>query len=145
MKRVGISPLTAWAAAAAVGIFLAGCASQRPVLYPNTKYKQVGDAAAQRDVDECIRLAEQAGAGHGGGERAVRQGGIGAAVGGVAGAVAGAVSGRNVIDSAAKGAAVGGAAAGTHGAIESREPDNIHQNFVQRCLSERGYDVMGWR
>lgn len=130
------------AAAAAV---LAGCASQRPVLYPNAKYKQVGDAAARQDIDDCIRLAEQSGAPHGGGERAVRRGATGAAVAGVAGAVAGAVSGRNVVDSAAQGAAVGGAAAGTYGAIESGEPEEIHRNFVQRCLRERGYDVIGWR
>lgn len=138
-------PVTAWILAVAVLGALAGCASQQPVLYPNAKYKRVGDAVAQRDVDECIRLAEQAGATHGGGERAVREGGTGAAVGAVTGAVAGAIGGRNVADSAAKGAAVGGAAAGTHGAIRSGGPDSIHRNFVQRCLSERGYDVMGWR
>jgi hypothetical protein len=134
-----------WAALAVVAAALAGCASQRPVLYPNAKYKQVGEAGAQRDVDECIRLAEQAGAAHGGGERAVREGATGAAVGGVAGAVAGAIGGRNVLDSAAVGAAVGVAAAGTRGAIQSGEPDDIHRNFVQRCLRERGYEVMGWR
>jgi len=135
----------AWTAIAVLAAVLAGCASQRPVLYPNYKYQRVGEAAAQRDVDDCIRLAEQAGAGHGGGERAVRQGGTGAAVGAVTGAVAGAIGGRNVGDSAARGAAVGGAAAGTHGAIRSGEPDSIHKNFVQRCLRERGYDVIGWR
>jgi hypothetical protein len=27
---------------------------------------------------------------------------------------------------------------GTHGAIQAK-------NFVQRCLSERGYDVIGWQ
>jgi outer membrane lipoprotein SlyB len=124
---------------------LAGCASQRPVLYPNAKLKQVGDAAARQDVDDCIRLADQAGATHGGGERAVRRGAEGAAVGGVTGAVAGAVGRRNVLDSAAAGAAVGGAAAGTYGAIRSDEPGEIHRNFVQRCLSERGYDVIGWQ
>jgi len=134
-----------WAALAVVAAVMAGCASQRPVLYPNAKYKQAGDAGARRDVDDCIRLAEQAGATHGGGERAVRRGAEGAAVGGVSGAVAGAVGSRNVFDSAAAGAAVGAAAAGTYGAIRSDEPDDIHKNFVQRCLRERGYDVMGWR
>ena len=128
-----------------VAVVLAGCASQRPVLYPNAKYKQVGEATARRDVDDCIRLAEQAGASHGGGDRAVRRGAEGAAVGGVTGAVAGAIGGRNVLDSAAAGAAVGGAAAGTHGAIRSDEPGAIHKNFVQRCLAERGYDVIGWQ
>jgi hypothetical protein len=135
----------AWIALAVAATALAGCASQRPVLYPNAKYKQAGDAAARRDVDDCMRLAEQAGASHGGGERAVRSGATGAAVGGVTGAVAGAIGGRNVLDSAAAGAAVGGAAAGTHGAIRSDEPGDIHKNFVQRCLRERGYDVIGWQ
>ena len=142
MKRSTIRLLIVVALAAAG---LAGCASQRPVLYPNVHYKRVGDATAQRDIDECVRLAEQAGAGHGGGERAVREGGTGAAVGAVTGAVAGAIGGRSVADSAAKGAAIGGAAAGTHGAIRSGDPDTIHRNFVQRCLGDRGYDVMGWR
>jgi outer membrane lipoprotein SlyB len=124
----------------------AGCASQqRPVLYPNAKYKQVGEATARQDVDDCVRLAEQAGIPHGGGERAVGQGAEGAAVGGVAGAVAGAIGGRNVFGSAAAGAAVGGAAAGTHGAIHAGEPSAIRKTFVQRCLSERGYDVIGWQ
>ncbi len=134
-----------WAAPAVIAAVLAGCASQRPVLYPNAKYKQVGDAVARQDVDDCIRLAEQAGASHGGGERAVRSGATGAAVGGVTGAVAGAIGGRNVLDSAASGAAVGGAGAGTYGAIQSGKPGEIHRNFVQRCLRERGYDVIGWQ
>jgi len=63
----------------------------------------------------------------------------------VTGAVAGAVGGRNVLEGAAAGAAVGGAAAGTYGAIRSDEPGDIHRNFVQRCLRERGYDVIGWQ
>ena len=70
---------------AALAAAIAGCASQRPVLYPNAKYKQVGEAAARQDVDECIRLAEQAGAPQDGGERAVQSGAEGAAVGGAAG------------------------------------------------------------
>ena len=114
------------------------------MLYPNAKYKQVGEAAARQDVDECIRLAEQAGAPQAGGERAVQSGAEGAAVGGAAGAVVGAIAGHNVVGSAAAGAAVGGAAAGTHGAIQASNPGDIHKNFVQRCLSERGYDVIGW-
>jgi len=48
--------MLAWLVAVAVGLALAGCASQRPVLYPNAKYNQVGPEIAQRDVDDCIRL-----------------------------------------------------------------------------------------
>lgn len=132
-------------AAAVMLVALVACASQRPVLYPNAKLKQVGDAAARRDVDHCIRQAEDFGARHGGGERAARQGGSGAVIGGVTGAVAGAVGRGNVGERAVQGAAVGGAAAGTHGAIHSDEPGALHRNFVQRCLRDRGYEVIGWQ
>lgn len=131
--------------AAVIALALAACAAQRPVLYPNAKLKQIGEAAARRDVDDCIRQAEDFGARHGGGERAARQGGGGAVVGGVTGAVAGAVGRGNVGERAVQGAAVGGAAAGTHGAIHSDEPGALHKNFVQRCLRDRGYEVIGWQ
>ena len=131
--------------AAVIALALVGCAAQRPVLYPNAKFKQVGEAAARRDVDDCVRQAEDFGARHGGGERAARQGGSGAIIGGVAGAVAGAVGSGNVGERAVQGAAVGGAAAGTHGAIQSDEPSALHKNFVQRCLRDRGYEVIGWQ
>jgi hypothetical protein len=45
------------------GIFLimiAGCASPRPVLYPNDQARRVGGLAADRDIDDCIRQAEDA-------------------------------------------------------------------------------------
>ena len=67
-------------------LVIAGCATQRPVLYPNAKYNQVGLEIAQRDVDDCIRLAEQHGVSHSGGEKVARSGAEGAAVGGAAGA-----------------------------------------------------------
>jgi outer membrane lipoprotein SlyB len=131
--------------AAVIALALVGCAAQRPVLYPNAKLKQVGEASARRDVDDCIRQAEDFGARHGGSEKAVRQGGSGAVIGGVTGAVAGAVGRGNVGERAVQGAAVGGAAAGTHGAIHSDEPGALHKNFVQRCLRDRGYEVIGWQ
>jgi len=131
--------------AGVIALALVGCAAQRPVLYPNAKMKQVGEAAARRDVDDCIRQAEDFGARHGGREKAVRQGGSGAVIGGVTGAVAGAVGHGNVGERAVQGAAVGGAAAGTHGAIHSDQPGDLHRNFVQRCLRDRGYEVVGWQ
>jgi hypothetical protein len=41
-----------------VASIAAGCASHRPVLYPNVKYKRVGEAAVREDIDDCIRLAD---------------------------------------------------------------------------------------
>lgn len=123
---------------------LSGCATQRPVLYPNAKYNQVGPEVAQRDIDDCIRLAEQHGVSPSGGEKVARRGAEGAAVGGAAGAAAGAVRG-DVGRGAGVGAAAGAAAGATRGAIHSGEPGAVYKGFVQRCLRERGYDVIGWK
>jgi len=125
-------------------LVLAGCATQRPVLYPNAKYKEVGPEVAQRDVDDCIRFAEQSGISHSAGGKVARQGAEGAAVGGAAGAAVGAVRG-NIGERAAAGAAGGAAGAATYGAIHSGEPGSVYKGFVQRCLRERGYDVIGWK
>jgi outer membrane murein-binding lipoprotein Lpp len=144
MKACSFHWTLAWLAAVAVGLALAGCATQRPVLYPNAKYDQVGSEVAQRDVDACIRLAEQHDITYSSSEKVVRRGAEGAAIGGAAGAAAGAVRG-NVGERAATGAAAGAAAAATHGAIHSGEPGSVYKGFVQRCLRERGYDVIGWK
>lgn len=126
-------------------LMIAGCATQRPVLYPNAKLKRVGNEVAQRDIDDCIRLAEDYGVSTGRGDKVARGAGGGAAVGGATGAVAGAIGGRNVVDSAARGAAVGAAAGGTAAAVRSDRPGEAYRGFVQRCLRERGYDVIGWQ
>ena len=128
----------------ALTLMMAGCATQRPVLYPNAKLQRVGNEVAQRDIDNCIQLAEDYGVSAGRGDRVVRGGGAGAAVGGATGAVAGAIGGRNVGDSAARGAAVGATAGAVSGAVQDR-PREAYRGFVQRCLRERGYDVIGWQ
>lgn len=131
---------------AALVAAIAGCASHRPVLYPNAKYKQVGEAAARKDIDDCIRLADQAGIAPGEGNQVIESGVEGAATGFVTGAVAAAIVGGNVVSAAVIGAAViAAAAAGTHSVIHAHEPSNLRKNFVQRCLSEGGYEVMGWQ
>jgi len=131
---------------------LVGCASQRPVLYPNAHLNQVGTSAAERDIDLCMRMAEDYVASDGRTgetlEGAAVAGGAGAAIGAAAGAAGGAVVGRAGIDAAA--GAAGGGAAGVIGALIYRlsgrhEPDPAYKNFVNRCLHDRGYDPIGWR
>ena len=123
---------------------LAGCATPQPVLYPNARFKQVGDAVAQRDVDDCVAMAEKAGANSGSGS--VARGGLtGAAVGGAAAAVGGLIRGGNVINDAAAGAAVGGAAGAAGSAVSDSGGSPVYRNFVGRCLAERGYEVIGWK
>jgi uncharacterized protein YcfJ len=136
--------IAAWLLVVFIVIALAGCATQRPVLYPNAKYDRVGPEVAQRDIDDCIRLAESHGITHDSGEKVARRGATGAVVGGAIGAGVGAVRG-DIGGRAAAGAAGGAAGGAASGAIHSGEPGQVYKGFVQRCLREKGYDVIGWK
>ncbi|CAI8890767.1 glycine zipper family protein [Methylocaldum szegediense] len=126
-------------------IALGGCATARPVLYPNEHLQNVGQAGAERDIADCKALAEAAGADTGttGVGQAARGTIGGAAVGAASGAVGGAVVG-----SAGAGSAIGAASGAVAGLIRSlfgrSGPDPTYRAFVNRCLQERGYDVVGW-
>src|SRR5690348_7747191 len=76
-------------AAALVTAGLLGCATARPVLYPNEKYQQVGSSGADRDIAECSELADQAGATPGAGKagQVAKDAGVGTVGGAAAGAV----------------------------------------------------------
>jgi len=138
---------TRWALTLVLAGLLAigGCASsQAPVLYPNEKLKQAGPEQADRAIGECRQLADayvQSTAG--------KDVAKGAAVGGVAGAaigaVGGAVSGRGAGAGAAVGAATGATAGAVHGAVKQTAPSPVYKAYVNRCLRERGYEVIGWQ
>ncbi len=124
---------------------LGGCASsQSPVLYPNAKLKQVGREQASHDIEECRKLADDYVQ-----STAAKDVAKGAAVGGAAGAaigaVGGAVSGRGAGTGAAVGAATGATAGAVHGAAKQTEPSPVYKRYVDRCLGERGYEVIGWQ
>lgn len=131
-------------AAVAATLGVAGCSTQRPVLYPNAQLESAGAAQAQQDVDDCLALAESAGAG---GSRAASVAGRTAtsgAVGAAGGAAVGAVRG-NVGRGAAVGAAGGAAGGFMAGLLHSRNPDSVTKRWVDACLQERGYRTVGWR
>jgi len=128
---------------------VAACAAPRPVVYPNEHYKQVGDAVAQRDIDDCMRRAEEYGSSGGGvpARGVATDTAVGAGTGAAIGAVGGAVTG-DAGTGAAVGAATGGTAGllhGLFGASQSHQPDQVYGNFVDRCLRERGYEPIGWK
>jgi hypothetical protein len=123
---------------------VAGCAAKRPVLYPNAHLNTVGNDVAQRDIDDCINFARNAGADSDKSADIAKNTVGGAAIGAAVGAATGAVFG-NVGRGAAAGAAAGGAGGLTRSAINSNEPDPVFRNFVERCLREKGYDPIGWR
>jgi hypothetical protein len=116
------------------------------VLYPNAKYEQVGEEAARADVDACVARAKESVPSKAGEELVVDTAGN-AAAGGAAGAVGGAISGGG----AGIGAAIGAATAATWGFVKGlftlgrRGPDEVQRRYAERCLGERGYEVIGWR
>jgi hypothetical protein len=131
----------------AAALALAGCATSRPILYPNAHYQSVGADAAEREISECRKLAETAGAreGPGAGGQVAGSTAAGAGIGAAGGAVGGAIGGSAGLGAAA--GAAGGAVAGFLGGLFSRKPkpDAAYRNFVDRCLRERGYEPTGWQ
>ena len=126
-------------ALAAVVLF-AGCAAQRPVLYPTERLAQVG-AASEHDVSDCQHLAD-ANVRSTLPTETVRETAIGGGIGAASGVVGGAIFG-----SPGTGAAVGaasGATASLLGSLLRPHTNATYQNYVSTCLSDRGYRVVGW-
>lgn len=127
-------------------LLLGACASNKPVVYPNTHSQSVGQAQLDIDIAQCQQLAVDAGASPSGGKGAdvakktVRGGGVGAATGAVGGALGG-NPGRGALYGS-----VSGATAGLlHGLLGgSSGPSNAYKTYVGRCLTGRGYDIAGW-
>ncbi|KEZ77794.1 membrane protein [Salinisphaera hydrothermalis] len=119
---------------------LAGCASQKPVLYSRGGGMPPGGHQA---VSDCTQQAKAAGLDYSKGRigrNAVENG----AVGGAGGAVAGAIYG-NAATGAAAGAA-GGVAAGLVRDMFHHDngPAPAYRAYVNRCLRDRGYQPIGW-
>ena len=124
-------------------LFLAGCGARKPALYPNDYLKQVGEERAKQDIQECDRQAAEYVKSQPGLDTA-KSTGVGAVAGAVVGGAVGAVTGdfgRGV----AAGAAGGGASGFLAGLFRASEPSPVHKGFVDRCLREKGYEVIGWQ
>ena len=140
--------------AAIVAAALAGCAatgpsspSAKPVLYPNATLTRVGEAQGRAEVEGCMARASQSGLSADQKTNEVgRRAGEGAATAGVASAVGALITGRSsdVLRAGATGAAIGGSAGAVSGAFHNDKASPVYRQFVQRCLSEKGFDVIGW-
>lgn len=126
-------------------LILSACSAKRPVFYPNDHLQTVGKNQAQTDVDRCMAEAKEYGvkndAGKTVGGKTVR----GAALGAAISAVVSAVFGGNVGRAAGAGAAGGATAGAVNGAFDADEPNAVFKNYVNRCLGEMGYEVIGWQ
>jgi outer membrane lipoprotein SlyB len=120
------------------------CAAKRPVLSPNERFEAVGAAAAQQDIDDCLQKGAAAGYTSNSRGKVAGSTAVGAAAGAAVGAAMGAAAGR-----AGTGAAMGAAGGGTgdliRGIFSSRDLDPVQRRFVDQCLKEKGYEVIGWQ
>ena len=128
--------------AATATVLCVGCAAQQPVLYPTERLAQVG-AASELDVSDCQHLADAS-------VRStlptetVRETAIGGGIGAASGVVGGAIFGSPGTG-AAVGAASGATASLLGSLLRSSTPNATYQSYVNTCLSERGYRVVGWQ
>jgi outer membrane lipoprotein SlyB len=129
---------------AGTALLLSACAKKRPVLYPNATYQAAGETVARGDIDDCIQMAADHGHATDAGKNVAKSTAAGAAVGAAVGGAVGLVTGRPGRGLAA-GAAGGGAGGMTRGALKSGNPDEIERRFVEQCLRDKGYQVIGWK
>jgi outer membrane lipoprotein SlyB len=152
--RIGVHRLNRIFPLAATGLLLAACASTGPdsaaaipVLYPNDKLTSVGDEQAQVEVAACRSRAVASGLGPSQKSNEVsRRAGEGGATAGVAAAVGAFITGRSndALRGAASGGVIGGAAGAVSGSFNNDKPNSVYRTFVQRCLTDKGFDVIGW-
>lgn len=128
-----------------LALMLAGCASgpKRPVFYPNDHMKTVGKSQSEQDAEACMALALDSGVSENRDGEVGKKAAKGAVVGGIASGVWGLFRG-DAGERAVAGAAAGAATGAVGGAFQSAELNPTFKRFVQRCLSERGYEVIGW-
>lgn len=132
MKHLSLLALTA--------LMLSACAS-KPILLPNEKYNRVGHERSEKDVDMCMRAADNQ-LKKTQGRRILRSAVTGAVVGGAIGGISGSRGSTGAIGGAVGGAAIGGGAGALMGAAST--PEEAKRNIVSYCLRRKGYDVAGW-
>ena len=126
-------------------LFIAtSCATKRPVFYPNEYLNKVGSDVADKDTDECFQRAKEYVGKYGPERKVAEQTAVGAAVGAATGAAVGAVTG-DIGRGAASGAAGGGAGGLIFGLFKARDPDPLFRQYIEKCLGDKGYEIIGWK
>lgn len=130
-------------------VLLVGCASTAPVVYqrPAVKPDTAQTARIARDTRTCRDEAVRSVGLNARGARQVgRDAGKAGAIG-FAGAAAGSVvaGSREVWQRARTAAAAGAAGMAAKVLLDWNEPDEVHREYVEQCLQDRGHRVLGWR
>ncbi len=127
-------------------LLLAACAAKpvQPVLYPNETLEKAGKATAEADIQACMATARESGIKENRDGQVAEKATKGAVVGAVASGAWGLVMG-DAGQRAAAGAAAGAASGAVVGAMDASELDPVFKNFVEKCLRDKGYEVIGWQ
>ena len=135
-----------WLAGSALSLALLACSSgpKRPVFYPNAHMQQVGQYQAQRDTEDCFALADSYHVNRTRDGEVATKATSGALIGGASAGAWGIVRG-DAGERALAGALAGGTAGAVKGGVDSQRISPIFQRFVEQCLRDRGYQVIGWQ
>lgn len=133
---------------AIAAVLLIGCAAPvaKPAFYPNAHYQRMGPAQPNADAQYCAELAQQSQVTAVNKVDAGRSAAAGAAGVGTAGVVGSLLSGHkpDLKNIAAGAVAIGAGGAAATAAGQSVGGSGLYRQFVQQCLAERGYQVIGW-
>lgn len=120
-------------------------AAPTPDLYPNQYLKKVGPERARHEINDCQIAANdyisQTGSQTTGAQKAVKGAARGAALGALGATIMNQKAGRG----AGAGAAIGGIKAVSDNRKEQSQGSPEYRKYVEACLSDRGYTVVGWR
>ena len=130
-----------------LSLTLIGCSAvmgkKSPDFYPNETLQRQGPGAANSAAQYCMALADEYVKQPNVYAESLKQGLGGAAIGAGTGAVGGAIFG-NAGRGTGAGAAMGGILGVLRGASQSSDPSPSYERFVERCLQQKGYEVVGW-
>ena len=128
-----------------ITLLLTACSTTAPVIYQSKKTAQAGEQQLQQDIASCQAEADGKGleptrSGSADlAENTVKGGAMGAATGAVGGAIGG-----NAGRGAKYGAAAGATAGFLRNVFKGSKPNSTYRRYVERCLADLGYDVVGW-
>lgn len=142
---MGVSAIVKLIMVVSLLVGMSACSAKRPLFYPNAHLDSVGQAQAKADVDKCMAEAKEYGVKDGSGEKIGGRAVKGATIGAAVSAIVAAIWSGDVGRAAGAGAAGGATGGAISGAFDANDPDQVFKNYVNRCLREKGYDVVGWQ
>ncbi len=127
--------------------FAVAC-SYKPILDDNWKYNNTSEKNIDLDIEECEKKASKH-LDRYKAKRAAKEGVRKGVIGSVFGTITGFIFGGNTVSTltgAGIGAGVGAATGALSVAGEGKvTPDQIKQRYITKCLSQKGYEVLGWQ